>query len=220
MSANPLISDAAFAPPRAVPLHRWRHAVCFAALAAGLCAPTAAMAGQEAAAAPSAADAAKGGNVFTPDYFTRFAPRTAYDMLSQVPGFTIVVADEKRGLGQASENVLINGQRVTDKSGGAVARLQMTSASDVLRIEVREAASFGIAGLTGQVANVVLDTNGKGGGTFSWAPAVRAHYAEPSWLAGKKRMSRRPELASRMRSMACFRRALMGWSSDWPVASL
>lgn len=159
------------------------YAVGLLALATGLCTPAAAAA-QNAVPPASVESAAARGNVFTPDYFARFAPQTAYDMLAQVPGFTIVAADEKRGLGQASENVLINGQRVTDKSGGAVARLQMTSASDVLRIEVKEAASFGIAGLSGQVANVVLNTSRKAGGTFSWNPALRPHYARPSWLAG------------------------------------
>ncbi len=155
------------------------------ALATGLCAPTVAIAGQDTPAAPAATDAAaRDANVFTPDFFARFAPQTAYDMLSQVPGFTIRAADDTRGLGQASENVLINGQRVTDKSGGAAAQLQRISASDVLRIEVREAASFGIAGLTGQVANVILKTNRKGHGNFSWSPQVRAHYAEPRWFAG------------------------------------
>jgi len=155
------------------------------ALATGLCAPTAALAGQDLPAISDGTDATtKDGNVFTPDFFARFAPQTAYDMLSQLPGFTIRAADDTRGLGQASENVLINGQRVTDKSGGAAAQLKRISAGEVLRIEVREAASFGIAGLTGQVANVVLKANIKGSGNFSWSPQVRAHYAEPRWFAG------------------------------------
>lgn len=167
-----------------MPVHLQR-AVGLLALATGLCAPTAAMAGQDKPATPATTDAAPSdANVFTPDFFARFSPQTAYDMLSQVPGFTIRAADDVRGLGQASENVLINGQRVTDKSGGAAAQLQRISAGDVLRIEVREAASFGIAGLTGQVANVILKTGRKGGGNFSWSPAVRAHYAEPRWFAG------------------------------------
>ncbi|MBW8734916.1 MAG: TonB-dependent receptor plug domain-containing protein, partial [Asticcacaulis sp.] len=165
-----------------MPVHLQR-AVGLLALATGLCAPTAAMAGQDKPAATVDAGPSDA-NVFTPDFFARFAPQTAYDMLSQVPGFTIRAADDTRGLGQASENVLINGQRVTDKSGGAAAQLQRISASEVLRIEVREAASFGIAGLTGQVADVILKTNRKGSGNFSWSPAVRAHYAEPRWFAG------------------------------------
>ncbi len=59
--------------------------------------------------APQAADAGSK-RVYTPADFARFAPKNAYDMLVQVPGFTIRSADtSQRGLGQASENVLING---------------------------------------------------------------------------------------------------------------
>src|SRR3546814_7563512 len=42
---------------------------------------------------------------YTPLDFTRFSPRTALDMLRQVPGFTIEEQDqERRGLGQATAN--------------------------------------------------------------------------------------------------------------------
>src|SRR5689334_3133318 len=76
--------------------------------------------------------ATAGKRVYTPADFARFAPKTAYDMLTQVPSFTIRQADQDtRGLGQASENVLINGQRIANKSGGAVDQLQRTSAQDV-----------------------------------------------------------------------------------------
>src|SRR4051812_42401133 len=105
--------------------------------------------------------------VYTPADFARFAPKTAYDMLKQVPSFTIRTVDTtERGLGQASENVLINGQRVANKSGGAVDELQRTSASAVDRIEIVDAASLGIAGLSGQVANVILKTTKAGSGQF------------------------------------------------------
>lgn len=131
----------------------------------------------------SPTDVPAGTKIFTPADFARFAPRTAYDMLSQVPGFTIQSADGSRGLGEASENVLVNGQRVTDKSGGAVALLQKVPAGDVVRIEIKEAASAGIAGLTGQVADVILKTDRKAAGNFSWSPQVRLHYAKPRLLA-------------------------------------
>ena len=65
--------------------------------------------------------------VYTPADFARFAPKTAYDMLAQVPSFTIRSADTERGLGQASENVLINGQRIANKSG----RCDRPAAADV-----------------------------------------------------------------------------------------
>src|SRR3546814_18150735 len=44
---------------------------------------------------------------YTPLDFTRFSPRTALDMLRQVPGFTIEEQEqERRGLGQAKAHVL------------------------------------------------------------------------------------------------------------------
>src|SRR4051812_36106693 len=123
--------------------------------------------------------------VYTPAHFARFAPKTAYDMLVQVPGFTIRTTDTSdRGLGQASENVLINGQRIANKSGGAVDQLKRTSAATVDRIEIVDAASLGIAGLAGQVANVVLNSESKSSGQFEWDPNFRAHYAKPEYLAG------------------------------------
>ena len=167
-------------PPRA----RWHGATCLLTATAALAMPMSAIAREAPAASASTDAVTANGAVFPADYFRRFSPQTAYDMLVQVPGFTAVAPDEKRGLGQASENVLINGQRVTDKSGGAIGQLRTISADDVVRIEVREATSFGIAGLTGQVANVVLKANGKGHGNITWSPTVRAHYAKPSWLSG------------------------------------
>lgn len=130
---------------------------------------------------PATADTKR---IFTPADFVRFAPKTALDMLAQVPGFTIRQADGERGLGQASENVLINGQRIANKSGGAVDQLGKTPAATVARIEIADAATLGIAGLTGPVANVVLTASGKGSGNFDWRPNVRAHYARPNLLNG------------------------------------
>jgi len=148
-------------------------AACLPTLAAAQAAPT----------VPLATSTA-GKQVFVPADFARFAPRTALDMLVQVPGFSIREADQDRGLGQASENVLLNGQRVANKSGGAVAELKKINAADVERIEIVEAAQLGIAGLTGQVANVVIKANRKANGQFEWKPDVRAHYAHPRWDAG------------------------------------
>jgi outer membrane receptor for ferrienterochelin and colicins len=125
-----------------------------------------------------------GKRVFTPGDFARFAPKSAYDMLVQVPGFSIRTASQERGLGQASENVLINGQRIANKSGGAVDQLQRIPADNVERIEIVDAASLGIAGLSGQVANVIIKQAQKAAGQFEYNPHFRAHYAKPSFLAG------------------------------------
>jgi hypothetical protein len=134
---------------------------------------------------PQANAAAPAKRVYTPADFARFAPKTAFDMLAQVPSFSIQTVDTSvRGLGQASENVLINGQRITNKSGGAVDELQRTAASSVDRIEIVDAASLGIAGLSGQVANVVLKQSRKASGQFEWDPTMRAHYAKPEFFGG------------------------------------
>lgn len=122
--------------------------------------------------------------VYTLADFARFAPKTAYDMLSDVPGFTIQTVDTtNRGLGQASENVLINGQRVANKTG-AVDVLQRTPASGVERIEIVDAASLGIAGLSGQVANVILKSNRKASGQYEWDMNARSHFTQPELLGG------------------------------------
>src|SRR4051812_20006048 len=136
--------------------------------------------------APAATPSA-GKLVYAPADFARFAPKTAYDMLVQVPGFTIkspTPQELERGLGQATENVLINGQRIANKSGGAVDQLKRTSATSVDHIEIVDAASLGIAGLAGQVANVVLKAQVASSGQFEWDPNFRAHYAKPEFLAG------------------------------------
>lgn len=121
---------------------------------------------------------------YLPADFARFAPKTAYDMLVQVPGFNIEEADQERGLGQASENVLINGQRIADKSGGAVDQLRKTPAASVTRIEIVDGASLGLAGLTGQVANVIVTTERAGRGQFEWRPDFRAHFSRPNLFRG------------------------------------
>ena len=60
---------------------------------------------------------------YTPDDFTRFAPNNALDMLEQVPGFVIRTQVVERGLGQATGNVLINGQRLSGKSNDVLSQL-------------------------------------------------------------------------------------------------
>src|SRR5688500_3039596 len=128
--------------------------------------------------------------VYTPADFARFAPKTAYDMLVQVPGFTIRSGNTgERGLGQANENVLINGERIANKSygggdAGALAELQRIGIANVERIEIVEAASVGIAGLSGQVANVILKAQQSSSGQFEWRPDFRAHFAKPRIFNG------------------------------------
>ncbi|WP_051531779.1 TonB-dependent receptor plug domain-containing protein [Sphingomonas sp. URHD0057] len=138
-----------------------------------------------AVASPAVATPVAGKRIYTTADFARFAPKTAYDMLVQVPSFTIRTADTtERGLGQASENVLINGERIANKSGGAVDQLKKVPAANVERIEIVDAASLGIAGLSGQVANIVLKQATASSGQFDWEPSFRAHFAKPELLGG------------------------------------
>ncbi len=164
-----------------------RHLMLGAALPALACSTLAAA--QDSGDAPPPAPtpvptAGQAKQVYSAADFARYSPKTAYDMLARVPGFTIRSADQERGLGQASENVLINGQRIANKSGGAIDELQKIPASNVERIEIVDAASLGIAGLSGQVANIIVVQQKKSSGQFEWNPNIRAHYAKPNLLRG------------------------------------
>ncbi len=126
-----------------------------------------------------------GGRVFAPSDFDRYAPRNALDMLGQVPGFTIQSADTAvRGLGQASGNVLINGERWAGKSTDILTELRRISASNVVRIEIVDAATLDVPGLSGQVANVVTASRGLSG-NFAWRPQIRARRTEARLLNGE-----------------------------------
>jgi len=129
--------------------------------------------------------APQGARTYTPADFARFAPRNALDMLSQVPGFSIESADtERRGLGQATGNVLINGERFSGKSSDIFTELRQISASNVTRIEIVDAATLNISGLTGPVANVITASRGLSG-NFVYRPQIRSRQTEARLLAGE-----------------------------------
>jgi outer membrane receptor for ferrienterochelin and colicins len=127
----------------------------------------------------------EGAKTYTPADFARFAPRTALDMLNQVPGFVIRQADERRGLGQATSNVLINGERFSGKSNDVVAELSRISASNVVRIEIVDGATLNVPGLSGQVANIVVNASSKLAGTWRWRPQLRARQTPPRVTNGQ-----------------------------------
>lgn len=131
---------------------------------------------------------------FTPDYFDRFAPQTALDMVEELPGFVIEQENEDddgpaRGFGQASGNVLINGLRISGKSNGAADALGRIAASSVERIELLDGASLDIPGLSGQVANVVAETAAFTG-TFRYEARFRRRL-EPNLGEGELSLSGR-----------------------------
>lgn len=129
------------------------------------------------------------GQRYTAADFTRFAPRTALDMVQQIPGFTIETQGRggNRGLGAANQNVLINGERIADKSTDAETALSRITAGAVQHIDIVDGASLNVPGLTGQVANVVLIAgadSGKFVTTLRWSPEIRPRIAD-NWFNGE-----------------------------------
>jgi outer membrane receptor for ferrienterochelin and colicins len=121
--------------------------------------------------------------VYEPSYFARFAPKTAVDMVQNIPGFSISDNDsDERGFGQAKQNVLINGRRVSGKSNDAETALGRISAESVVRIEIVDGATLNIPGLSGQVANVIAKVNAFSG-TWRFEPEFRENL-QPSYWRG------------------------------------
>ncbi|HYO77931.1 MAG TPA: TonB-dependent receptor plug domain-containing protein, partial [Thermoanaerobaculia bacterium] len=148
----------------------------FRALLASLVVLTTPLLGQTGATAPAAS--VEGPRTYVPADFAQFAPRTALDMLNRVPGFAIKQEDLERGLGDATGNVVINGQRLSGKSNDVVTELNRIPAANVDRIEIVDGATLNIPGLSGQVANVIVRSAGISG-QWAYRPEFRAHYSDP-----------------------------------------
>lgn len=140
--------------------------------------------------AQTAAPAAtvEGVRTYTPADFARFAPGSALEMLQQVPGFVIRDAVQERGLGQATGNVLLNGQRMSGKTNDVLAQLGKIPAGNVVRIEIRDGATLGIPGLSGPVANVTAKADGIRG-SWAWRPDIRKYYTDPQLTRGEVSVS-------------------------------
>lgn len=163
------------------------------AMVMGLLAPDFAIAQSAEPVADDAAVAvpapASGAQRYSPSDFASFSPRTALDMVEKVPGFLIVTGTNggERGLGAATQNVLINGERIANKSTDARSALQRIAATQVAYVDIVDGASLNVPGLTGQVANVVLVAGAAQTGfttTIRWQPEWRPRIAD-NWLAGE-----------------------------------
>jgi outer membrane receptor for ferrienterochelin and colicins len=129
--------------------------------------------------------ARQGTRSYTPADFARFSPRSALDMLNNVPGFSIDAGDtERRGLGEATSNVLINGERFTGRSTDIFTELRRISAANVTRIDIADGSTFNISGLSGQVANIVTRARGIAG-NFAYRPQIRARRTPARLLNGE-----------------------------------
>lgn len=154
------------------------------ALAAPACAQEATTAPEPATLQPRSEN---GRQIYEVAQFARFAPQTALDMVFQIPGFQISQVSSDRGLGEASQNVLINGQRITGKSNDAQTALSRIAASSVIRLEIADAATLDVTGLNGQVVNVVTKPDTLQG-NFAWRPQWRRR-VDDFWINGEINVS-------------------------------
>lgn len=126
--------------------------------------------------------------VYTPQYFARFSPRSALDMLNQLPGFAVdrngPGAQQARGLGQATGNVLLNGQRIASKSDSVADQVARIAAADVVRIELVDGSTLNVPGLSGRVANIVARASSKMSGRFEWEPQWHGENSDTRWQSG------------------------------------
>ena len=146
-------------------------------LLAGLAVGLPLYASAQATTPPSETPTSESPPTFTAADFEQFAPRTALDMLERIPGFSIQQSNQnQRGFGQAQENVLINGQRISSKSTNAIEALSRIPVQNVEKIELLDGATLDIPGLNGQVANVTAKANGITG-TWTYRQRYRENLA-------------------------------------------
>jgi hypothetical protein len=147
-------------------------------------------AGAQPAEPPAQPAVPSGRVVHETDFFARFSPRTALDMIRQVPGFTLIEGSGRRGFAGAVGNVLVDGDRPIAKSQTLSDILQRIPAAQVVRIELLRGAE--IAGdPSGQavIANVVR-TRAAGGGAWSVGYEIaQQHVPAPNgWLSWSGRI--------------------------------
>lgn len=106
------------------------------------------------------------------EFFTRYRPNTALDMIRQVPGFQLDEGDENRGFASSAGNVLIADRRPSAKQDALSEILARIPASQVERIEIIRGQVRDID-LQGQsvVANLVLRDADKA--AVQWTAAAR-----------------------------------------------
>lgn len=99
---------------------------------------------------------------YEPAFFAPYAPRTALDVVSRVPGFTLETGNaDVRGFAGAAGNVVINGSRPSSKAEGLQTVLSRIPASSVIRVEVGPGDLYGSDySAKSQVLNLILSATG------------------------------------------------------------
>ena len=122
-------------------------------------------------------------------YFEPYGPISAKDMLARVPGADAILNrgqggnEQRRGLRSDTDQILINGKRVTAKGNSIQEYFDRISASQVVRIEVISGNVREIdADVGARVINVVLNDD-MSGGSGTW------HIGSMIYDTGQKRPS-------------------------------
>ncbi len=125
-------------------------------LSTGLAAACLAIASPLASAQSQAAEATGQAQTYGREFFDRYNPQTARDIVDRIPGFTFDAGDDLRGFGGAAGNVLVDGARPTSKTGGIEDALTRIPANDVARVEIIRGGA-GASEASGQavVANII-----------------------------------------------------------------
>ncbi|MGH8222244.1 MAG: TonB-dependent receptor domain-containing protein [Woeseiaceae bacterium] len=127
--------------------------------------------------------------VYQSDFFKRYRPTTALEMVRRIPGFIIDDGADKRGFGAAAGNILINDRYPSAKQDEPSALLERIPANLVDRIELIRGQVRGID-LRGQpvVASVILLADIPASGR--WDLEVRKIFGiEPYTLRGSVSLS-------------------------------
>ena len=111
--------------------------------------------------------------VYDTHFFDRYSPQTAYDMVKQVPGFTLFGDNrgnnnQARGLGLGEGNLLIGGKRPNTKDDSAPKLLERIPAINVISLEILSKGSTELAGQSGQIVNVIVKESEKINGSWKF----------------------------------------------------
>jgi hypothetical protein len=137
--------------------------------------------------APTAAPTSRTTAAYDAAFFSKYAPRTALDIVERIPGFTLDLGANNnnngtgpadiRGFAGVAGNVVINGQRPSTKSEPLDAFLSRIPAGRVKRVEVGPGDIFGADYASkSQVANLILVEGGKDGISGNATLSAERHY--------------------------------------------